>query len=355
MAAIRPPLLRTRRLSGWWEPTYNPDIAGEFAAGDWTLPERAAHKKVFSASALQKALSDGAVKSLKFSRIRFGTCDFSGGFDIGHRTIIFDKCEFIDCDFGLSTWKRAKFTGCTFDGCSLSQSTWINSEFRRCRWSLMGISGNETVLDHVFIDNPDAFVSSAYTRLDAAILKEKGASPRFQKTRLEETKATVARNIYNNHKIMGDEQNFYEACKTYILQSSKAKIFDHASAVLDSGATIRNKLKSTWNLIGSLIELSILFSFGASNNWGGSVARPLGGIALTFGIFAILYGSLYEVSPSEAIERAFDITMIAGFTRSVTASDSGSILYASWLNLISAILFYTVFFATVVAKISRTR
>lgn len=347
-------LVRTRRITAWWEPTFSPDKACDFTAGDWSLPELAANIKLFRGEDLAHRISANEIKP-KFKGIRFSNCDFTGAFQIGYRTIVFDKCEFIACDFGTSTWTRAKFTGCNFDQCSLSQSSWIKSEFRRCRWSNIGMSGNATDFDQVFIENPRSFLAAAYTRLDPKILREKGKSPSFQAARLEETKATVARNIYNNHKGVGDENTFYDACRGYIIQSCRANIYDKLYTVCNRKSSATTRLISAFGALGAIAELSILWIFGTCNAWGRSVSRPLGGLLVTFGGFAIGYGWITGLGLAASLGRAIDVTTIAGFTRSVTPADSGALLWASWVNLIIAIMFYTVFFATVVAKISRNR
>lgn len=347
-------LLRTRRTKAWWEPTYAPDKANEFTAGDWTLPDLAAYIKLFRGEDLTRRVEAREVTPI-FKGVRFTSCDFTGAFQIGLRTIVFEKCDFKACDFGTSTWTRAKFTGCTFDECSLSQSNWIKSEFRRCEWSRIGMSGNETDFDQVFIENPRSFLASAYTRLDPDLLREKGKSRRFQTTRLEETKATVARNIYNNHKVVGDENTFYESCRGYIMQSCRANIHDKIYRVLLKGSSFRKRSISAMEAMGALGELSILWLFGTCNAWGRSVTRPLGGLLVTFGGFAVAYAWFLGLDWVHSWERALDVTTIAGFTRSVIKADTGALLWVSWANLITAIMFYTVFFATVVAKISRNR
>lgn len=347
-------LTRTRRIKAWWEPTYAPDKANEFTAGDWALPDLAAYMKLFRGDDLTQRVNSGEIKPI-FQNIRFTGCDFTGEFQIGLRTIVFEKCEFNACDFGTSTWKGAKFTSCSFDECSVSQSTWIKSEFRRCRWSKIGMSGNETDFDQVFIENPRSFLAAAYTRLDPEILIEKGRTRSFQATRLEETKATVARNIYNNHKVVGDENTFYEACRGYIMQSCRANLCDKIYHVFDKRNSRMRRLISAFAAVGAVSELSILWLFGTCNAWGRSVTRPLTGLLATFFGFAVAYSWLLGLKAMDSVGRAIDVTTISGFTRSVTATDVGALLWMSWANLIVAIMFYTVFFATVVAKISRNR
>ena len=268
---------------------------------------------------------------------------------------MFDRCEFEGCDFGLSTWDRAKFTSCRFRRCSFSQSTWIRSEFRRCSWAAIGLSGNETILDRVFIENPEAYVAAAYTNLDPNELASRGVKLNFQRTRLEETKATVARNLYNSHRVVGDDDTFHKACKIYLIQSCVSRIQDRTFTLNDPTTTPARRIRAFFGLAGADVEYGLVLLFGNMNNWGGSISKPLAFLLAVFLGFAVLYFIACDFDLGTALGKSFDVTTVAGYGRAVSAQDHGTFLYLAWTNLALAILFYTVFFATAVAKISRTR
>ena len=349
-----PPPSRSRRTQSWWEPIFSAGQAWSPEPGDWALPDEAALRKLLTAQALKGALTNGSGRT-RFKDVRFKDCDLFGRFDQIERALIFDGCQFVGCDFGLTTWDRAKFKNCEFKRCSFSQSTWIRSEFRDCTWSEIGLSGNETVLDRVFISNPEEFIRSAYTNLDKDELHKRHVSAHFQRTRLEETKATVARNLYNSHRIIGDDETFYKACKAYLTQACISRQQDRLFTFNNKDETDYQRLKAGIGLAGADLEFGLVWVFGNLNSWGGSISKPLSGLVGVYALFSILYAWVCGFDGGDALGKAFDITAIAGFTRAVAASDAGIFLYLAWLNLALSILFYTVLFSTAVSKISRTR
>lgn len=352
MAGSTTSTVRSRRRN-YWEAIYSPDLADKLTAGDWRLPELGANQKVFDSKDLKELVASREVK-LDFARIRFVDCDFTGFFTEFGRAIVFKDCQFQRCDFGSSTWERAKFTACTMRQCSITQSSWTDCEFRRCTWTDISMAGNETALTRVYVDNPEAFIDAAYTNLDPDELKRRNVDPAFQRTRLEETKATVARSLYQSHREVGDDITFHKVCKVFTLQGIKARRtslqFDRANHAKRLGRF----LLSAKSVI-TFVELQLTRAFGAANSWGLSLARPLGMLILTFLAFWIINRVTLDSSWTSAGLRAFDVTSVAGYTKAVSGgSPVGAQLLAA-INLAIALFAYTVFFSTAVAKVSRFR
>src|SRR5204863_9715524 len=105
------------------------------------------------------------------------------------------------------------------------------------------------------------------------------------------------------HKAVGDEQTFHAACKAYVIQSCRAKQFDHSYVLKDRSRPIGQRALACCYLAGADLEHAILRVFGAVNNWGGSVSKPLLGLGATFLSFAGLYVLVCKLAPSQAFER----------------------------------------------------
>ena len=343
---------RTRRVKAWWEPTHAPELVNRLRYGNWALPENAAHEKLFTPRDFRSQA--GARSSARsYFKARFTSCDFSGRFDQDAAGISFTKCDFENCDFGTSTWGRVKFRECSFKRCSFSQSTWRGAEFRECHWEEIGFSGNETILHSVFISNPQMFIDAGYTNLDERVLTDRGVTRVFQLDRLQETKSTVARNIFNSHKTTGDDATFYKAFSTYSKQYG---------SFLQSSSLSNLRNAKGWRKIGHLPQVAISVAERRLNNafgwitlWGSSATRPLLCLCGELVVFSSLYKLCFELSAYEAFTNAFDITSIAGYTRAVTMGVTAYFFFAAALNLVTAILFYSAFFSVAFNKISRVR
>lgn len=86
---------------------------------------------------------------------------------------------------------------------------------------------------------------------------------------------------------------------------------------------------------------------------GASALRPLIALMTLF-----MAGSLYysrEKTISLPLQASFDVTTVAGYTKAVPAGASASLQAAFSVHLLIALIFYTVFFATIVARLSRVR
>lgn len=343
---------RTRRTNNYWEPVYEPNAAQSFPYADWNhVKKHGASHFTLDATDLEHDVTSRFFP--KFENISFKNSDFFGYFDKIASVIVFENCDFDSCDFGLSTWRRAKFTGCTFRRTSLTQCTFIECEFRECSWSEIGLSGNETRLEKTLISNPGDFVNAAYLNLDEAVLSKKGKSRNGQLIKFWESKAVVARQIYNDLKFVGDEDAFYIACKTFITCTSRLKL----ERILRPGKRkdgIRRRV-DILKLTAAILEIGFVRLIASINNWGESVARPAILLFLCFCTFSLLYWLSADFTFYHAIAASFEITSVAGYTRGATSNPPHPLRVLEWCNLAAAIIIYTTFFSTIVAKVCRVR
>ncbi len=344
---------RRRRTASFWEPIFDSEEENPFPPHAWNFEHTGAPTHVtFTGSDLSSAMEAGGRPY--FSEIRFVKCDFSGIFDLSPREIVFRHCYFVGCDFGLSTWKRAKFSNCSFDLSSLSQTQWIECDFRACTWNKIGMSGNETVFTSTTITNPGTFIRSAYTNLEQVVLAHRGIRADYQKMRLESTKATVARALSRMYVDYGDERAFYDALRTSSNQSTRAHIFETFYR-LKTG-DLGERCKAAPILAFDLVDWAILNVAGAVNAWGMSIARPaLIGLAIIF-----VFSSLYAVSDSSlrwpmAFIKAVEVTLLIGYTNHSGPSVSFGIHCLVLVNMLAGLLWYVVFIPTLVNRISRVR
>ena len=341
---------RGRRTRSYWEPIYEPNCKEAFPNARWADAQKhGASARTLAAGDLEAELQQGI--ATRFSGVAFKNCDFFGHFDKIDRTLIFEQCEFDFCDFGLSTWRRAKFTNCRFRHSSLTQCTLIECEFRKCTWESIGLSGNETRFERTYVDNPCALVDSKFLNLHVKSLGMSKANRGREIVRHWETKSTVARQLYNDLKFVGDERAFYEACRCFLLCSAKHSLWNSRYPGKDADG--RDRRASLMGLAAASLELTLFHLFGILNKWGASVSRPLMALVAVFAIFVLIYWTGYGIGFAGSVAKSFEITSVAGYTPNPNAPRL--LRLTEWLNLVLAIIAYTVFFATAVAKIARVR
>lgn len=348
------PQPRKRRETCWWEPTYDPSLVGAMETGDWAFSTGSDQRKShFSGKDLVTLIE--VTRNRVFRHRRFFDCDFQDNFKYSAQ-IVFDNCEFHNCDLSLTTWIDVKFSNCIFNRVSFGQSTFIDCEFRSCEWHNMGLSPNGTKLESTYISNSESFINSAATNLDPSVLEKNGTDASEQLSKLESTKATLARRILKMLQNEGDEIAFYEAVKTFQIQHAKFRVsdFQHKSKKNGIGKCEKAKLKF-WAMTWS-IEKNILKAFGYMNDWGASVVKPIylsiANMMVFFGIYCIIPSSL-ENSESP-LQRSFDISILAGYTN--YGSEKFSIaLLAQNIQILLSIILYSITFATVLNRLSRVR
>lgn len=171
---------------------------------------------------------------------------------------------------------------------------------------------------------------------------------------LEETKATLARLIYNNMKTVGDDIAFHGACKTYVLQTAHSRRRDLELKYKQS-SNDTDSIYIYLQIIFSNVEYWVVSVFGRLNNWGASVTRPLIGIIVLIILFGLLYFFLFDLTLKKSFAKAFEISLVAGYTKGADNTEVGPMRIFEWLNLVFGLALYSVFLATVVARISRVR
>jgi uncharacterized protein YjbI with pentapeptide repeats len=340
----RPP--RGRRLKSYWEPIFDPNDSAGFPDGSWDFSHsKAPHHVTYVADSLATVLS--AV----FTRIDFRVCDFEGVFS---RRVVFRNCRFEKCDFGTSEWVDAKFTRCEFQACSFTQATFRDCEFRDCVWSQIGLSGNETRLPGTLITNPGAFIDAGYTNRDEVTLQRENKTNLEQQAKLEGTKATVARQLLANCVQIGDEQTYYDAVKTYVRQSTKAKQADLLHQL--RAANVQKSVPLLIRALLCLIDMAIANATGAINGWGSSIARPfMLGVLACIVFAAVYYVFGYRESLLAALVTSVDVTLLIGYTKHAVRDGPVSEQLLFIANMLVGIVWYAVFIATIVNRVSRVR
>lgn len=341
---------RARRSQCYWEPIYNPALVGKLRSRDWDFTKDAGPVESFlDLSNIQPYIAAGG--SRIFKHVRFRDCDFQG---VSSNTaqVVFEKCEFIGCDFSLSTFVKFKFARCSFERCSFGQATLIDVEFRDCRWKEIAASSNETVLEKVYVSNPGAFNNALWTQLDKEILESRKVIPSYQWFRHELSKATIARTLLNNHRTIGDDGTFYESVRVFETQQAYSKACRAFYSVRDGVMT------APWFIAKGVFwftELALLWIFGLLNAWGASALRPLLALVLLFVGGGFFYRVFFGREVSFPFQASFDVTMIAGYTKAVPLDATQALQGAFSAHLILALIMYSVFFATIVARLSRVR
>lgn len=340
----------SRRADAWWEPTFNPGLHGSMTLSDWNFANNTGPKKAFlHADYIKKISTEGIV--LKLINLTFEQCDLQGYFE--HKpNITFNNCRFIECDFSLSEWCRTTFKNCEFTRCSLALSTFDECEFRNCTWNEIGMQGSKTDFIRTFITNPEEFIDSAFSGTDTA-----RASPKHifeQKTKLERTKAQVTRTILQSHRDVGDDQTFYLSAKLHDLQQVKSSLYEVAFRVRFQNGYL-NKI-AAMKFIPLIFEYIILTLFGFCNDWGSKLSKPLFLIFASFMIFGFMYPLTEgQYDASFDAERSFNISILAGYGNAINTNDNALTKLTTYTHIVSAIVFYTIFFSTVISRNSRSR
>ncbi|WP_346032212.1 hypothetical protein [Erythrobacter westpacificensis] len=211
------------------------------------------------------------------------------------------------------------------------------------------MSGSKTDFDRTFLTNPSDLIEAGFSGVqeDSAGIRNR----LYQWFRLQGTRAHLARTLLSSHDSVGDDHTFYKTAKLHDLQQSKAKIASDLFHVLFPEN--RNRIASAFGLVFNILENLLLRLIGVLNGWGASALRPLMGIAALWFVAGLAYLHLFEFS--QPWRKSFNITILAGYSNEY-ASDLGSnlVLFQS-IHAMLAVIFYTVFFGTIIAKLSRVR
>ncbi|MDR6632291.1 uncharacterized protein YjbI with pentapeptide repeats [Phyllobacterium sp. 1468] len=346
--------VREKRSGSFFEPIYDPTDTQPFPEDTWpkTPNQRKDHVTLTSGKFLKTWQRD---EKIVISNVIFDKCDFLG--DFTSATPTFKNCEFDRCDFGLTKWRRAKFKGCKFYRCSLTLATFEGCEFRDCKFSEIGLSGNETLLIGSTFTNPAEFINAAYVCVDEETLKTRGRGVirQYQIMRLEGTRATVARAIMNNMMTYGDEKTYYKSIELYQNISIKAKIME-VKYKLSENTGLDESVINIIDLVTLCFESVIINIAGKLNNWGASIARPTLIGALLIAIFAFLYWvSGIRETFLGALSASIDITLLIGYTKHAANNLTSGTKFVFSLNMISGLIWYSIFLPTIINRVSRVR
>ncbi len=337
-----------RRRDCWWEPIFDPEFILDRDPYDWDLQRDAGpYRRFVPASTLTARIMPG--ETLEIRGILFRECDFQGSFE-GDPIIMFEQCRFIGCDLAYSTWRRCHFKDCTFEGCSISLATFEACELRGCSWTNIGLS-SRTELSRTFLSNPGEIIKASVSGMDP---RSKTWEHRMhQWFRLRGTRAHFLRTVMLSHATTGDEHTYYETVKLHELQRSSARVAqDTYEAIFGSGS--RRFLAIPAMLLHSFNYI-IMRALGALNGWGESAGRPFMALLTCWALFALIYSKVPFARPITApLQKSFDLTLLVGYGNQVPVADR-TLTIVQDLHVLAAIVIYSVFFATVISKLSRAR
>lgn len=337
-----------RRDQCWWEPIYSPGLVLDADPYDWKTDRDAGpHRRLISGATLNSAVVPG--DAFKITDVTFRECDFQGTFK-PETLVMFDRCRFVGCDFALSNWRDTHFRKCTFTASSLSLSTFDRCEFRDCEWQQIGM-GSKTELTKTFINNPAELIFNTVSNRNPNddTLKHR----MYQWHRLQGTRAHFLRIIMISHQSAGEEHAYYATVRLHELQRSIARMSEDIFKICFNN--LASKISSFLNLLLHAADNIILRTFGWLNNWGESASRPCFALIGCFITFAAVYHFADFNKPiAHFIQKSFDITFLVGYGNQVLSSDENLSIIQD-LHAVVAIAIYSVFFATVISKLSRAR
>lgn len=337
-----------RRRDCWWEPIYAPDLKVQPIPYDWEMARDSGPSRSFiSGSSLKEKVVPG--DTFKVEDVTFKECDFQGRFR-PETLIMFDRCHFIGCDFAYSSWKDAHFRSCTFADSSISLAAFERCEFRDCKWERIGF-GSKTELVSTFINNPDKMITASVSNLNP---KDRSLKHRlYQWYRLRGTRAHFLRSLMISHQVVGDEHTYYATVRLHELQCSTSRICYDCFDFLFSKTV--NKTVAFVRLLLHTVDYVILRSFGWLNKWGSSVSQPCLVLATSFLLFGLIYRkAVFDQPISRPFQKSFDITLLVGYGNQVRYEDHLLTIVQDVQALMSVVI-YSVFFATVISKLSRAR
>lgn len=338
-----------RRLECWWEPIYNPDLQGKLERSEWCFDGTAGpSKRFFLGSDLVRATSKGILHEI--TSVTFVDCDFQGSFD-PETIVMFDKCRFVRCDFAYSYWRDTHFRDCHFEGSSFSLASFSRCQFRDNTWEMMGFSGSKTDFDHCHITNPAELIASGHSGTRPG---NKTSEHRlYQWYRLQGTKAHLARTLLGSHEFTGDDGTFYETAKVHDLCQSWS--FIAKSAYNLAFPKQLGRLRALFCLLFGLAENGLLRFFGIINGWGASILKPLVSLSSLYFAFSLYY--YYKIGGSwfQAAQKSFNITTLVGYSNEYNSDLGSELIISQNIHVVVSIIMYSVFFGTVISKLSRVR
>ena len=299
-----------QRDKNFWEPIYAPENDNSFrkwTVNDDELNTTSGKKNVWIDIADFIKLKKNIIENFTFTDI-----DFEG--IVFKERLKFLKCKFISCSFRNSEWDSVKFTDCEFTRTSFSISKFTNCEFRKCKYKEIGISGNETKFDNVYIE-PKKFINAAYTNTDEKVLFELKINPLYQIYRLENTKTAVARMLLQMKPIRNDIDTYATAKKI----ARTSEIFYYIKKNLYEIKINRFfcKINPLLKLMTNYIEFLFTYSIGWLSGWGLKVGRTLS-IGFIVTLFFGAYYYFFTFKDNELIDcylRSLEYWFLVGYTK----------------------------------------
>jgi len=337
-----------RRRDCWWEPIFDPEFVLDQEPYDWDLQRDAGpYRRFVPASMLAARITPG--ETLEIRGILFRECDFQGVFE-GDPIIMFVQCRFMGCDLAYSIWRRCHFKECSFEGCSISLATFDACELRGCSWSNIGIS-SRTELSRTFLSNPGQLIAASVSGRDPR--RETWEHRMHQWYRLRGTRAHFLRTVMLSHATTGDEHTYYETVRLHELQRSSARVAqDTYETIFGPGW---RRLVAVPAMLLHSFNYAIMRALGALNGWGESASRPFMALLVCWAAFGFLYSHVQFASPiATPFQKSFDLTFLIGYGNQAAPTDS-TLTILQDLHALAAIVIYSVFFATVISKLSRAR
>jgi hypothetical protein len=337
-----------RRDLCWWEPIRSPGMLLEPEPFDWHQDDNSGPTRRFvSGPTLSAAATPG--DAYMVVSLTFRQCDFQGAFSPG-TIVMFDNCRFIDCDFAYSEWRDTHFRNCSFEGSSISLAQFSRCEFRGCNWKRIGLA-SKTEMVRTFVDDPRSLITAAIS-----LTNPQDTSLRhrmYQWYRLQGTRAHFLRTLMVSHQASGDEHTYYDTVGLHERQRSFARVAEDLFTI--AFGRFVQKLGAILALLFHLADMIIVSSFGWLNRWGESASRPFLALASCFGVFGLVYRFWpFQNSIGTPFQKSFDITLLVGYGNQVAKNDRTLEIVQDGHALV-AIVIYSVFFATVISKLSRAR
>jgi hypothetical protein len=158
--------------------------------------------------------------------------------------------------------------------------------------------------------------------------------------------------MLNNHRVVGDDITFYESVRVFETQQAYSKacraIFNVTTRWFHFALYV--PLAAFW-----VFELGLLWVFGLLNAWGASAFRPLLALCALWAIGAGYYHFIWPNDVSQPIQASFDVTSVAAYTKAASPALPERLQSEMSVHLAAALVLYSVFFATIVARLSRVR
>ncbi|UYY60015.1 pentapeptide repeat-containing protein [Sphingomonas sp. S2-65] len=337
-----------RRRDCWWEPIFDPEFVLDQEPYDWDLQRDAGpYRRFVPASTLAARIKAG--ETLEVRGILFRECDFQGAFE-GDPIIMFDQCRFIACDLAYSTWRRCHFKDCTFQDCSISLASFHACELRGCSWSNIGIA-SRTEMNKTFLSNPGQLIAASVSGRDPR--RKTWEHRMHQWFRLRGTRAHFLRTVMLSHATTGDEHTYYETVRLHELERSSARVAQDIYETI-FGPGWRRLVAIPATVLHSF-NYAIMRALGSLNGWGESASRPFMALLACWIVFGAIYSKVKFASRISApFQKSFDLTFIIGYGNQVAPSDP-MLTFVQDIHALAAIVIYSVFFATVISKLSRAR